>query len=138
MRVFVAFSLFLLPLTAPVRADPASTLLDPVVVTATRTPETVSQTLASVSVISRETIERRQAQTVIDALRGTPGLSIANSGGRGQPTSVFLRGTESDHVLVLVDGVKVGSPTLGGVTFEDMPIDQIERIEVVRGPRSSL
>ena len=137
MRVFVAFSL-LLPLSLPAWAEPASTLLDPIVVTATRTPETASRTLTSVSVITRETIDRRQALTVIDALRGTPGLSIANSGGRGQPTSVFMRGTESDHVLVLVDGVKVGSPTLGGVTFENMPIDQIERIEVVRGPRSSL
>lgn len=137
MRVFVAFSL-VLPLTASAWADQAYTLLDPVVVTATRTPEKASRTLASVSVITRDAIELRQAQTVVDALRSTPGLAIANSGGRGRPTSVFLRGTESDHVLVLVDGVKVGSPTLGSFAFEDMPIDQIERIEVVRGPRSSL
>ena len=114
------------------------TELDPVVVTATRTAETADQTLASVTVIDRADIERMQARSVPDALRGIPGLSISNSGGRGQPTTFFLRGTDSDHVLVLIDGVKVGSPTLGPAPFQDYPIDQIERIEVVRGPRSSL
>jgi len=116
--------------------DPAE--LEPVIVTATRTAQTEDQTLASVTVIDREDIERMQARSVPDALRGIPGLSISNSGGRGQPTTFFLRGTDSDHVLVLIDGVKVGSPTLGPAPFQDYPIDQIERIEVVRGPRSSL
>ena len=73
-----------------------------------------------------------------DVLRHLPGITLSNSGGVGKATSVFIRGTNSSHVLVLVDGVKVGSATTGSVAFEDLPLDQVERIEVVRGPRSSL
>ncbi len=112
--------------------------LNPVVVTATRTAQTVDDTLASVSVITREDIEQKQFQSVQDALRGLPGIDITNNGGPGKATSVFLRGTESDHVLVLIDGIKVGSATLGTTAFQNIPIEQIERIEVVRGPRSSI
>jgi vitamin B12 transporter len=71
-------------------------------------------------------------------LRGVAGLSVANNGGAGKYTAVFMRGAESDHVLVLIDGVKVGSATAGGAAFQDIPVAQIERIEIVRGPRSSL
>ncbi len=112
--------------------------IDPVIVTATRTARTADETLASVTVITRKDIERQQAQSVQDLLRGIPGVDIANNGGPGKATSVFLRGTESDHVLVLIDGVKVGSATLGTTAFQDIPVEQIERIEIVRGPRSSL
>lgn len=131
-------AVFLLSGLPPAAADEEIIRLDPVVVTATRTPETADETLASVTVVDRQEIERLQARTVADALRGIPGLGISNSGGPGQPTSFFLRGSDSDHVLVLIDGVKVGSPTLGVAPFQDFPIDQVERIEVVRGPRSSL
>jgi len=112
--------------------------LNPVIVTATRTAQTADETLASVTVITRKDIERQQAQSVQDLLRGVPGVSITNNGGPGKATSVFLRGTESDHVLVMIDGVKVGSATLGTTAFQNIPIEQIERIEIVRGPRSSL
>ncbi|TAN48636.1 MAG: TonB-dependent receptor [Methylococcaceae bacterium] len=126
-----------IPLPAP--ADEAGPLaLDPVVVTATRTEQPASAVLAATTVITREEIERRQAQSVQDVLRGVPGLSIANSGGLGKASSAFLRGTNADHVLVLIDGVRAGSATLGSAAFQDIPIDRIERIEVVRGPRSSL
>ena len=111
---------------------------EPVVVTATRTAQTVDASLAAVSVIDREEIEALQPQTVTDILRTVPGLTVSNTGGLGQPSSVFLRGSESDHVLVLIDGVKVGSTTLGTTSFQYLDPDQIERIEVVRGPRSSL
>ena len=107
-------------------------------ITAARTPQSNVDTLASVTVIDRAEIERLQARSVPDALRGVPGLGFSNNGGLGKATSVFLRGTESDHVLVLVDGIRVGSVTLGTTSFQDIPIDQVERIEVVRGPRSSL
>ena len=107
-------------------------------ITASRAPQSNVDTLASVTVIDRGTIERLQARSVPEALRGVPGLGIASNGGRGKSTSVFLRGTESDHVLVLVDGIRIGSVTLGTASFQDIPIDQVERIEVVRGPRSSL
>lgn len=109
-----------------------------VIVTATRTAQTADETLSSVTVITRKEIERQQAQSMQDLLRGMPGVSIANNGGLGKTTSIFLRGTESDHLLVLVDGVKVGSATLGTTAFQDIPVEQIEHIEIVRGPRSSL
>lgn len=111
---------------------------DEIVVTATRTARTVDETLAAVTVITRQEIERQQARSVQELLRGVPGVSIANSGGAGKVTSVFLRGTESDHLLVLVDGVKIGSATAGTTAFQDLPVELIERIEIVRGPRSSL
>ncbi len=107
-------------------------------ITAGRTPQSNVDTLASVTVIDRAEIERRQASSVQEALRGVPGLAFSNNGGLGKASSVFLRGTESDHVLVLIDGIRVGSATLGTTSFQDIPIDQVERIEVVRGPRSSL
>jgi vitamin B12 transporter len=111
---------------------------EPIIITATRTAQTADETLASVTVITRKDIERRQARSVQDLLRGTQGISIANNGGPGKNTSIFMRGTESDHVLVLIDGIRAGSATSGGAAFENIPIEQIEHIEIVRGPRSSL
>jgi vitamin B12 transporter len=112
--------------------------LPDVVVTATRTAQSADATLASVTVITREDIERRQAQSLADVLRGTAGLTFSNSGGAGKATAVYLRGSNADHVLVLVDGIKVGSATTGTASFQDIPVAQIERIEIVRGPRASL
>lgn len=111
---------------------------DTMTVTATRIPQTVEETLSSVSVITRADIERKQAQTVLEALRGVPGINLTNRGGPGQLSTVSLRGTETRHVLVMIDGVKVSSPDTGLAQFERIPIDQVERIEVVRGPRTSL
>lgn len=111
---------------------------EPVIVTATRTAQTADASLASVTVISRKDIERQQARSIQDLFRGLPGISIANNGGPGKNTSVFMRGAESDQVLVLIDNIKVGSATSGTTAFENIPLEQIERIEIVRGPRSSL
>lgn len=110
----------------------------PVIVTATRTAQTADASLASVTVISRQDIERQQARSIQDLFRGVPGMSISNNGGAGKDTAVFMRGSESDQVLVMIDNIKVGSATSGTTAFENIPIDQIERIEIVRGPRSSL
>ena len=112
--------------------------IDQVVVTASRTAQTQDATLAAVTVIDRADIERLQPASLPDLLRGTPGASLANHGGAGKSTSLFLRGTESDHVLVLVDGIKLGSATSGGASLQDIPVEQIERVEIVRGPFSSL
>ncbi len=109
-----------------------------IVITPTRTAQTVNDTLASVTVIDRATLEQSQATTLTEVLRGVAGVQTASSGGIGQPTSVFMRGMESDHVLVLIDGVKVGSATAGTFAFNQIPVSQIERIEIVRGTRSSL
>ncbi|MEO7073451.1 MAG: TonB-dependent receptor plug domain-containing protein, partial [Rhodanobacter sp.] len=83
--------------------------LSPLVVTATRTAITADAALASVSVITRADIERLQPLSVPDLLTGLPGVSFANAGGYGQQTSLFLRGTNSAHTLVLIDGVRIGS-----------------------------
>ena len=109
-----------------------------ILITASRLAETVDETLAPVTVITRKEIEEKQATTVEEVLRSVPGVTLSNSGGVGQQTSLFLRGTESNHVLVLIDGIKVGNATSGSTPFEGLPLDQIEKIEVVRGPRSSL
>jgi len=134
----VSLSCSLFSVAAPAFADDAATDLDQVVVTATRTAQTQDQTLAAITVIDRAEIERLQPLSLPDLLTGRPGISIANNGGPGKSTSVFMRGTESDHVLVLVDGIKIGSATSGGASLQDIPVEQVERIEIVRGPFSSL
>ena len=111
---------------------------EPVTVTATRTAQTADAVLASMTVITREDIERQQVRSVHDLLRGAPGINIVNNGGPGKSTFMQMRGTETDQILVLIDGIKVGNATSGTTPFENIPIEQIERIEIVRGPRSSL
>lgn len=126
-------------MASPITAGADQTYqLDDVVVTATRTAETADETLAPVTVITHEDIVRSQAQSLVDLLRGQPGVTLANNGGQGKTTSLYLRGSNSDHVLVLVDGVKIGSATTGEAAFQDIPLELIDRIEIVRGPRSSL
>jgi len=112
--------------------------VSPVVVTATRTAHTADESLASVSVVTRADIERMQPESLPALLGRLQGVEFTRNGPRGTATNVFLRGTNSDHVVVLVDGVRWGSATTGTSAFEDLPLDSIERIEVVRGPRSSL
>jgi len=112
--------------------------LQQVIVTAARAPEPEDQSLFSVTVLTRADIEARQVSSVQDLLADLAGIDIDNSGGLGQQSSVFIRGADSDHTLLLIDGVRVGSATLGIAPFEIIPLEQIDRIEVVRGPRSTL
>ncbi len=119
-------------------AQNAPTELDDVTVTATRTPISIENSVVPVQVIDRAQIDHSQANSLQDLLRGRAGLDINNSGGMGKLTSLFMRGTSSSQVLVLVDGVRIGSATSGMPPLQELPIDQIERIEIVRGPRSSL
>lgn len=127
----------LLPACFSVIADDSATDPYDIFVTATRTDEALSDVLATVSTISREEIEASGALDLHDVMRMQPGVDVVRSGPAGGQTSVFMRGTESDHVLVLVNGVRVNSPTLGGAIWGEIPLDQVERIEVVRGPRSA-
>lgn len=120
------------------QAQDNATELDEVIVTGTRMELSLEDGLLPVEVIDRAAIERSQARSLPDLLKGRAGINIGNQGGMGKLTSVFIRGTEADHVLVLVDGVRIGSATAGLAMFQDIPVDQIERIEIVRGPRSSL
>lgn len=115
-----------------------ATELDEVVVTGTRTDIPLQDSLVPAQVITREDIERSQARSLVDVLKGRAGVGFSNQGGLGKITTVNLRGTESDQVLVLVDGIRIGSATAGLASFQDLPVDQIERVEIVRGPRSSL
>jgi vitamin B12 transporter len=112
--------------------------LQQVIVTAARVPEPEDQSFFSVTVLTRADIEARQVSSVQDLLADLAGISIDNAGGLGQQSSVFIRGADSDHTLLLIDGVRVGSATLGSAPFEIIPLEQIDHIEVVRGPRSTL
>jgi vitamin B12 transporter len=131
------FSLSILAVcSGSVFADEAS-LQPEVVVTATRFAQTVDDTLADVSVITREDIDISATRDISDLLRLQAGVDIARTGGPGGQTSVFLRGSNNNHVLVLVDGVRVSSLNTGAFTWETLPLTTIERIEIVRGPRAS-
>lgn len=111
---------------------------EPIVVTATRTPHTLDETLGTVTIISREDIERTRSQDIAELLRFHAGMDIGRNGGPGQTTSLFIRGTESNHTLVMIDGVKINPGTIGGAALQNINPDIIERIEIVKGPQSSL
>ncbi|WP_263322369.1 TonB-dependent receptor [Endozoicomonas sp. Mp262] len=113
-------------------------LLDKVVVTASRTAQTVDETLAPVTVITRKEIERSQAASIPELLNKTPGLQVASNGGTGSLAGIYLRGTKTAQTLVIVDGQKINSSSTGSSPLQYMSPEQIERIEIVRGPRSSL
>ena len=108
------------------------------VVTAAKRLQVADTALASVSVMTREDIERTQAQDTVTLLRHFASVDLARTGGPGSQTSVFLRGTNSNHVLVLINGVRMASANSGAYAFEGLPIEMIERIELVRGPLAAL
>lgn len=116
---------------------PASDTTD-YVVTASRMPESAAQAVRPVTVITAEDIRQSGVASVTDLLRTLGGVEITQNGGLGSSSSVFIRGANSDHTVVLVDGVRIGSATLGTAAFESIPLALIERIEVLPGPSSSL
>lgn len=126
-----------LSLSGQALADEGSSL-GPVVVTANRQETTVAEALASVTVLTRADIEQSQAPDLPDLLARQAGIDIARSGGPGQASTIFLRGGNSGHALVLVDGIRVNPATQGAIDFAHIPLGQIERIEIVRGPRAAL
>lgn len=107
-------------------------------VTATRVPTPVNQLVAEVTVIDRAAIERSEGRTLVELLSQQAGLQFASNGGLGKSSSLFIRGLESRHTLLLVDGIRVGSATLGTPSLDNLPLEAVERIEIVRGPMSSL
>lgn len=108
------------------------------VVTASRTAQDSKETTAAVTVFTRDDIERLQPVNVADLLSRVPGVQVQQSGGRGSTTSVRIRGTSNAQSLVLVDGGRVGSASLGGASLQHLNLEQIERIEVLRGARSAV
>jgi len=110
---------------------------DPLVVTANRTEQRANAVPARVSVIDRDDIERSQAPDLLELLRLEAGIDITRNGGPGGQTSVFMRGANSNHVLVLIDGVRAAASGTGAFTWEILDPAMIERIEIVRGPRAA-
>ena len=127
---------------ARAQAPPASTetRLDEVVVVANRTPEPLSAIGNSVTVLDAAAIRASQTVVLSDLLAQTPGINAARAGGVGQPTSVFIRGAESDHTVVVIDGVLMNDPSLtsGGYDFRDLLVGDTARIEILRGAQSTL
>ncbi|MEX2223789.1 MAG: TonB-dependent receptor [Candidatus Rokuibacteriota bacterium] len=131
--------LLVLALMAPLAAqaqEPKS--VDPVVVTATPVATPTEQLGASISVVNGEDFQTYHYPTVDEALRNVPGVEIRRSGSYGKTSSLTIRGANTNQVQVLVDGLRVKSPTLGQVDLSDISPDLIERIEVIRGAQSTL
>ena len=109
-----------------------------VVITANRLPQPRQETIADLVVIDADALARSAATSLPELLQRQAGIELATNGGPGQPSALFLRGTNANHVVVLIDGVRVNSATTGTHALEHLPLAQIERIEVLRGPASSL
>ncbi|MFX4208820.1 TonB-dependent receptor plug domain-containing protein [Aliarcobacter butzleri] len=109
------------------------------VTSATKTEQSIKDVTSNIDVITAEDIEARKFKTVVEALNTIPGIQVSPSGGIGQQTSVFLRGMASNKTLVLIDGIRLNDPTgLSGANFEHLMINDIERIEVIKGAQSSI
>ena len=113
---------------------------DDIVISASRVETKRVETGSSVTVLDEEYLKQNQSRTVAELLQDIPGVSVANTGGIGKSTSVFIRGADSNKTLVVIDGVEVSnlSSIDGGYSFDDLIADNIERIEVLRGSQSAL
>jgi vitamin B12 transporter len=137
------FALLLAPIIslaqeATPSASPREAEVESVIVSATRFDIPLDQSPASASVINSEELEQKQIQRVSDALREVPGLSVVQTGSPGQLTSVFTRGLRSEHTQVLLDGIPINQGLQGAFNFADFTTEDIDRIEVVRGPQSTI
>jgi vitamin B12 transporter len=124
-------------LTANVFADTTLKTSD-VFVTATRTPISKKNVIADITVISEEEIKLAGSSSLPELLQRQPGIEISNNGGQGKVSTLFLRGASSTHSVILLDGIRIDSATTGLTAIENIPLSQIEKIEIVRGPASSL
>jgi vitamin B12 transporter len=130
--------LSLFSLSPSAHASPESQTLAPVVVTATRQEIRASEALADVTVIEREEIERAGQGTIADLLSRQAGVQIVQTGGPGTSASFYLRGANSNQTKVLIDGISINSMDGSGSPLRYFPLDDIERIEILRGPASTL
>ena len=116
----------------------AAKQLQEVVVTASRTATRIDELVSEVVVIDRDEIEKSAGRTLTELLARSAGVQFSSNGGNGKSSSIYLRGTEARHTILLIDGVRYGSATLGTPVWENIPLEAIERIEVLKGPGSSL
>jgi len=138
MKKIILSSLLIAQLfTANVFAD-TELKTDDVFVTATRTPILKNNVIADVTTISSEDIERAGSSSLPELLQRQPGIEISNLGGPGKVSTIGIRGTSSTHSIVLVDGIRLSAATTGFSAIEHIPLSQIEKIEILRGPASSL
>lgn len=144
-KVYAAFSLSLIfcagsfgRTNAKELSEEEILMMEPIVVTAKRLPSPLLEVGSSITVIQGEDLQKRNITTVPEALREVAGVDVARAGGLGKQTSIFLRGANSSHTLVLLDGIQVNSPTTGAFDFGNLLVENIDRIEVLRGPQSSL
>ncbi|HLW12761.1 MAG TPA: TonB-dependent receptor, partial [Casimicrobiaceae bacterium] len=128
----------LLVADAAAQSPPAPAVLDPIVVTASRTPQRLIDLVSDVTVIDAQAIAQSGAQGIVALLGRQPGVEIIQNGGAGSTSGVFLRGANTAQTLVLIDGMRVASASSGTTALEAIPLEQIERIEILRGPASSL
>ena len=124
-------------LTANAFADTTLKTSD-VFVTATRTPISKKNVIADITLISEEEIKLAGYSSLPELLQRQPGIEISNNGGQGKVSTLFLRGASSTHSVILLDGIRIDSATAGLTAIENIPLSQIEKIEIVRGPASSL
>ena len=125
-------------LSLSVLADDTTSLGTPITVTATRTPLIADQEVAPMIVITAQQIQLSGAQTIAGLLQQYAGLDIASNGGPGQPKSLFLRGTNSNQTLVMINGVKINPADGSGAALQNIQLNDVERIEIVKGPRAAL
>ncbi len=138
MKKTTIASLVGLLFSTSVSAEEVPTRTEEVVVTASRIEQERQNVIADISVIDREEIERAGQSTLVELLQRQPGIEITNNGGPGKASGIFMRGTNTSHVVVLIDGVRINSATAGTTTFENLPVALIDKIEILRGPATSL
>lgn len=131
-------SMLALPLAVAAQSPEPAEQLDPIVVTATLGPDTVGESLSSVTVIDQDDIARRKPAELRDLLRGQPGVNMVSDGSYGKTTSLFLRGAGSSGTVLLLDGIRLRSATAGIPPWQFVPPELVGRVEVVRGAKSSL
>ncbi|MBN8955515.1 MAG: TonB-dependent receptor [Rhizobiales bacterium] len=136
-RTAASLSVVLIATAFPIAASAQDTL-PAIVVTADHAPQEASKVGASVTVMSGQELREKGVETVAEALRTVPGVALSQSGGRGTVTEVRIRGAEANHVMVQIDGIEMNAVDNGGFDFADMTTEDVERIEVLRGPQSGL
>ena len=124
--------------SAAANTNETAQAIEKIIVTANRIEQSHFNALTSITVITRDEIALSSVDSVADLLRTSNGIQLSHNGGAGQATSLFTRGTNSGHTLVIIDGQRISSATLGSVEFANLSLDQIERIEIIKGPRAAL